>query len=155
MQPPIAGPEFRVIGEPGAREQLRVDVADADADAEQLVVLDEGEQLGGSRHDGLRELFDEPEHACAIAQPPQRELAGHPRMRHRPPLLEHRDKRGVTVAEVIDPDRRVDQDHAAAERRRGAAVNSGWVPPRRARRRALGGPSAISKMRAVARDRRS
>ncbi len=42
------------------------------------------------------------------------------------------------MAEVIDPDGRVDQDQDGCPvRRRGAAISAGWVPRSRARRLAL------------------
>jgi hypothetical protein len=46
-------------------------------------------------------------------------------------------QRSIAVAEVVDPNRGVDEDHWLAARRRGIGVSAGSVPPRRARRRAL------------------
>jgi hypothetical protein len=43
----------------------------------------------------------------------------------------------VVCAQMIDPDRRIDQDHGRAGRRRRGVFNLGSVPPSRANRRAL------------------
>ena len=52
--------------------------------------------------------------------------------------LEKRDQLRIAAAQVVHPHRRVDQDQDfVSARLRGAAFNAGWVPPRRARRRAL------------------
>ena len=52
-------------------------------------------------------------------------------------IIEEARQDRIAVAEMVDPDRAVDQDHAASDRRRGATAASGSEPPRRTRRAAL------------------
>ena len=52
----------------------------------------------------------------------------------------------VTGAQMIDPDRSIDQDHLVVGRRRGTGAKSGSLPPSRAKRRALS--RSISALRA-------
>jgi hypothetical protein len=50
--------------------------------------------------------------------------------------LQQFDELRITPPQVIDPDRRIDENHERARRRGGAAMDRS-VPPSAARRRAL------------------
>jgi hypothetical protein len=51
--------------------------------------------------------------------------------------IQHRDEGRIAASQVIDPNRRIYEDHAGRERRRPGVRNWASVPPNRARRRAL------------------
>src|SRR5262245_62184909 len=51
--------------------------------------------------------------------------------------LEQRRKLAIARTQMVDPDRRIDQDHGRVARWRGGAFSLDWVPPSRASRRAL------------------
>jgi len=54
-----------------------------------------------------------------------------------PSGTEEIDKRRVPAAQMIYPNRRINQDHAGRDRRRGGAFSAPSLPPSRAKRRAL------------------
>jgi hypothetical protein len=124
--------------QPRRREQLRVDIADTEA--EQPVPLDEREQLVGLADDRLwqcRQLLQDFAALPGRAQMPHRKLTDHPRMSKDPALMKEPQQRRLAIAEMVDPNRGVDQDHSTGSLlRRGAASASGTVPPRRIKRRA-------------------
>jgi hypothetical protein len=51
--------------------------------------------------------------------------------------LKQARQNNVATAQMINPDRRIDQDHVGFGRRRGTGCNFGSLPPRLARRWAL------------------
>ena len=73
MQPPVVRPHCGVRSEHGGGEQLRVDVADAEA--EELVLLDEFADLGCRRDRGLREVVEQSEDLEAVSEAAEREFA--------------------------------------------------------------------------------
>jgi hypothetical protein len=66
------------------------------------------------------------------------DLANDERMDKHARIFKRRAQTRVAATQMIHPDRSVDEDQDFGEwRRRGAGFSSGWVPPKRARRRAL------------------
>ena len=65
------------------------------------------------------------------------EFTGHEGMPEDPSAIEEPAEPGISSLQMTDPDRGVDQYHSGFSRSRGAATRSGWLPPKRASRRAL------------------
>src|SRR3974390_2072693 len=66
-------------------------------------------------------------------------------------VVEESDKGLVAPAEMVDPNRRVNQDHFRAVRRRRGVFRRGSLPPKRAKRRALSRSiNALSASRTIA-----
>lgn len=115
---------------------MRVDVSDPLA--VQPMTLDEPEHLVNLGNGGHREVLKEFEHGASVCQAAAGDLANDERMDDHRRAFEQRRQLRVTPAQVIHPHRRIDEDQAFASLRlRGAAFSAGWLPPRRARRRAL------------------
>ncbi len=83
------------------------------------------------------EVAKELENVAALLDRPQSQLLDNERVTTNLVSPEQLDKRGFRRMKVVDPYRRVDQDHALRPRRRGAAVADGSEPPSAASRRAL------------------
>src|SRR6266702_2702473 len=76
------------------------------------------------------------QHDVALLQVAHSQFANDQWMREHLPPLKQLLQCDVALAEVIDPNRSIDQDHFAV-RRRVTGINSGSLPPRLASRRAL------------------
>src|ERR1035437_5760620 len=79
------------------------------------------------------------EDLAARSHPAARQLADNKRMGDDLAALKQRDERRAAATKMVDPYRRVDEDHATLRgtlRRRGVTRSCGSVPPSRARRRA-------------------
>jgi hypothetical protein len=109
-QAPIARPEFRAGAEPYGCQQMSID--ETQAGAERSLGLDQLTHLGMSRNGSSRQIVEEREHDSAITQGSERQLADDHGMHVNLGVLEQGDQTGVSVVQMIDPDRRVDQDHA-------------------------------------------
>jgi hypothetical protein len=83
-------------------------------DAAQLAVVDQGEHLLVRRGFGLGEPVEQPKDLAALRKVAQREFTGHPGVGKHVAVLEQRDKVGVAGAQVVDPDRRVDENQLPA-----------------------------------------
>ncbi|MCB1906881.1 MAG: hypothetical protein KDH15_05880 [Rhodocyclaceae bacterium] len=114
---------------------MRVKVADPHA-AQGVLPDEQAHFIIGGDVD-LRQPLQRVGHFAAMSEIAERQLRIHHRMTRHPAVVEDSDEIVVDLPEVVDPDRRIDQDHAGSERRRGVAFGSGPVPPRRARRFAL------------------
>lgn len=66
----------------------------------------------------------------------QSEFSEHERVQQHAITQQHLDQRRLTTAKMVDPDRGIDQNHAARGRRRGTDVIPGSLPPNRANRAA-------------------
>jgi hypothetical protein len=71
------------------------------------------------------------QHLGALGDAAQRDLADHVRMRQHFAAIEQRDQLRIDGAEMVDPDRSIDQDHASARpaTRRRLRV---WIAPAQA-----------------------
>ena len=134
-QTPLTRPETRVGGQPGSRDQLGVDVADAGSC--ETLPIDEAQDLLVGGHRGLGKPLQKADHLAATTEVAQAEIPSDPRMAEDGSALKKPAECRVAGAKVVDPDRGVDQDHRDADRRRGISVNFGSLPPSRASRRAL------------------
>jgi hypothetical protein len=114
-----------------------MDVNVADAPAHQGAPLDVIQRLRVRRHRRRRQFPQKAEHFAAVFQIAARQLAQDERMHQHAALFKGHGQRRCAGTQMIDPNRRVDQDHADCERRRGTGCNRGSLPPSRARRRAL------------------
>src|SRR5216683_3079173 len=114
---------------------MSIDVADPDP--EQGVLVDEMSDFLIRRDFGLRQVRQGIQNEIALPQPSQGQLTRHERMSKNLTSFEEGGELPVACAQMIDPDRRIDQDHGRVGRRRGGTFNLDSVPPRRANRRAL------------------
>ena len=118
----------------GGGQQVRLDVPDAEP--EQATVFDHGQHLGVGGGLRLRKVAQQPEDFAASRQPAECELADHPRVDQDVAVLQQFGKLGVAGAEVVDPDRGVDEDQPGA-RRLEISFTPGSLPASRDSRRAL------------------
>ena len=115
---------------------MHVDVADAFS--VKAVTLDESENLLAISHHGGGQILKQFQDRRAIREASASDLSEYKGMHDDDTALEQIGELRIALAKVIDPDRRVDQDQDEVSwRLRGAAFSWGWVPPSRARRRAL------------------
>src|SRR5262245_61046870 len=105
--------------------------------AKQCMQVDELQHLAIVGDHGLRQFRKGADYQIALTDGTEGQLAGHKRMHEHLAATEQARKKTIAAAQMIDPDRRVDQNHAGSSRRLGGALNSGSLPPRRASRRAL------------------
>jgi hypothetical protein len=113
---------------------MRVHVADPTA--KQSVSLDEFHHLVMCRNHRLRQKPKVAQDCVAMAKISQCELANHKRMDQHLASFEQGRQSGKVAANVLRPHRGIDQDHLDCGRRRRPAVKPGWLPPKRANRRA-------------------
>jgi hypothetical protein len=115
---------------------MSIDVPDPDP--EQGVLVDEMSDFLIRRDFGLRQVRQGIQNEIALPQPSQGQLTRHERMSKNLTSFEEGGELPVACAQMIDPDRRIDQDHGrVVGRRRGVTFNLASVPPSRANRRAL------------------
>lgn len=90
------------------------------------------------RYPGLWKLGEEIEDFLPVPEVATRQFPDDKRMAEYFPVIEERLQVGVARAEVLDPNGRINENHAAlTERRRRTGRRPFSVPPRSARRRAL------------------
>ena len=135
VQSLVQCPQFRSGSQPRRRKKVNIYVADAAPEQRGMVYEAQDLRIRGGA--GSRKTRQHPQYEFALTQVAQSELADNEWMCQRCASFEQLRKGRVTVAEMLDPNRRIDQDHAPADRRLGGALRSGSVPPRRAKRRAL------------------
>jgi len=133
VQRPVQRPDA-AAAEPGRGQQ--VDVDPPYAESSQFIAIDELEHLVVLRHRRSGERRQERQDLRAIREPTAREFTDHERMAPHDVFLKSGGQSRVAAAEVIDPDRGVDQ-YQGAGRRRATDSSPGWVPPSAARRRAF------------------
>jgi len=109
---------------------MRIDVANASA--RQLMAFDELHHFAMRRGDGFREVAQIAQHLGALRQAAKRDLANHEWMRERFVSVEQHHQLGIGGAEVVDPNRGVDQDHRSAgpAARRGLGFRIAPAQPR-------------------------
>ena len=116
------------------RQQMGIHVADAPA--EQELTRDEFQHFGIGRSLGHWKLAHGFQYLGSLPQVAQGQFAQDERMGEYLASNQAVCQMRVAVLKMIDPHRRVDQDHASALRRAGTS-SCGSEPPSRARRRAL------------------
>jgi len=84
-----------------------------------------------------------------VPQVPTRELTNHEGMADYLPLVEKLNELRVAPGQMVDPNRGIDEDHQAAERRRRIDRSELSVPPSLARRRALSKAIKASRPRRI------
>src|SRR5260370_24871415 len=134
-QPLVVRPQLRSFGQSRRGEQMDVDISDAAP--EQGVAIDEMQDLRICGDARARQVRHGVQHGLALTQIAQSEFADDEGVGQNHSGVEPAGKRLVARAKMVDPDGRIDQDHAEADRRRGGASRPGSLPPRRASRRAL------------------
>jgi hypothetical protein len=102
----------------------------------QIAHLEEGDDLIVAGHRSPGKLSQQGDDLCSVLQVAARQLADDERMAEDLPGLQESDQPLVAVSQVIDPDRRVDQD-GYRSRRLGIGLDRFSVPPSLARRLAL------------------
>ena len=122
----------------------------ADARAGKCLDLDKSKNLVVGRDQGFRQFFQIRQDLAAIRESAECQFPDNERMGKNLPLLEKFDETRIVSTKMINPDRRVDQDHNSTLRR-GTSFRSGSLPPRRASRRALSlSMSAFNASRTIA-----
>lgn len=118
-----------------------MDVDETDPAAHQRVTIEEAEHLGMSRHGDSGETPEQIEHLLEVPQVPARELPDHEGVHAHPAGLQLPGQPAASGAQVVDPDGRVDEDHAPRApfpRRRGGALSDACCHAHERGRRALG-----------------
>jgi hypothetical protein len=128
---------------------MRIDISDAAP--EQRLPINEVEYFLVRGDGRLREFTQSAENQTTLPQIAERQFASDERMLEDLPAVEQLTERIGPSAQMIDPDRGVDQDHLGFGRRRGIGFRPASLPPRRASRRALSRSiSALSASRTKA-----
>ncbi len=135
MEPFVSGPQPRIARQGSRGKQMDIDKADTTA--HQRALLDESSRLCIGCDHGRRERVEQAEYLAARIELAAGEFSKHHRMRAHVVRLKPITQMVIAIAEIIDPDRRIDQYHAGSKRRRGGTSSCGSDPPRRASRRAL------------------
>ena len=89
---------------------MGVDVPDADA--EKRSAIDEVEDLVIRRDGGLGQLSQSAQHKITFAQSTESELARHKAMPEYFSAVEQMAEQTIAGPQVVDPDRRIYQDHS-------------------------------------------
>jgi len=135
MQPFIVGPQCRSVGQLSRCKQVGIDVTDAAP--EQMLASDGVQHLDIGGDAGLGQIRQGVQDDGALTEIAESELAKDKGVHQHPSGTEEIDKRRVPAAQMIYPNRRINQDHAGRDRRRGGAFSAPSLPPSRAKRRAL------------------
>src|SRR5271165_2048075 len=86
---------------------------------------------------GLRQILQAIHHDLTLPQKTECEFANDERMREHLSMVQQSLEEGIALAQVVNPDRGVNQNHLVADFLRGIGLNLGSVPPSRASLRAL------------------
>ena len=114
----------------------------------QRMVVDEMENLRVRGDACMGQAGQRVQHDFALTQIAQGKFADDKGVRQDRSRIEQRGEGLVAHPQMLDPDRRIDQDHIEPDRRRGGAFRPDSLPPRRANRRALSrSMSALSASR--------
>jgi hypothetical protein len=131
--PANAGIQRRSSKDAGFRVPLR----GPDATTHQILLLDEEQGFVFRGRCQSRQGLKQAKDFGPVAQVAARQFADHEVVDADGFVLEQADKSWITVAQVVDPDRCIDQYHRLPSRRRATLSSFGSVAPKRARRRAL------------------
>jgi hypothetical protein len=142
----VTSPKPCISRQADCRQEMDIDISDPESG--QSLPLDKFENLPIGRGTGLGQVCQGSKNDPPRMQITQREFADDKWMCQDLPGVEKGCELPVARAQMLHPDRRIGQDHERAGRRRGGAFSLGWVPPRRANRRALSrSMSALSASR--------
>jgi len=108
-----------------------------DAHAVEAISRNEAQHFGIRGDRCLRQFLQGTEYGVTILQVAQGEFANHEGMRQPLPLIEQAAQAFVALVQVVNSDRRIDQDHGALVWRLGGATSCGSEPPSSASRLAL------------------
>jgi hypothetical protein len=115
------------------------------------MLTDEMQYLLVRGDDGLWHALQSVRDMTAWFQMAQRKFTNYKGMYQDLTSIKQLSESGVAPAQMIDPNRGVDQNHLGGARRRLGATNRGWLPPKRAMRRAASrSMSALSASRTKA-----
>src|SRR4051812_20631101 len=134
-QPLVPGPEGCAGRQTCGGQEVCVDIPDART--RQPCHSDVTQDFVIARLFGPRQVGEKFEDEFALTEVPERYFADDKGMYEDPARLQQLGQFIVAALEMVDPDRRIDEDHARLGRRRGTGERSGSVPPSRASRRAL------------------
>jgi len=98
-----------VGGEPRGGEKLGIDVADAQA--VQPFSLYQSHDLHGACRRGTGKALQQSDHLAAVAKIAQRKLSDDPLVSQDRPAVEQLCEARAPGSEMVDPDRRIGQDH--------------------------------------------
>jgi hypothetical protein len=135
MQPPVARPQGCSCRKPNRSEQMDIDVADAAA--VQGMVIYEFEDFHVSGNADLWQVRQVIQNLSVLTEMTQCELPNNEGMRQHHFGIQEGGKRLIAGAQMVYPNRRIDQNHAGLGRRRGGRRNLSSLPPSFASRRAL------------------
>ena len=102
----IARPEGGTYRQPDGCEQVRIDIADPQA--EEPMPADEMQHFRIAGHAGLRQIPQGGQNKVALPQVTEGKFANHERMGENVATVEQARKRLVARAQMVDPNRRVD-----------------------------------------------
>jgi hypothetical protein len=134
-QSSVQRPQPRSAVERRGRQKMNVDVPDSTP--VERSAFDEGQCFVVSRTWRLRKAPKMSQYLAPAANVAAGQLSSDERVDQHFLLLQGRNESQLTAAEVLDPDRRVNEDHTLPGRRRGTDLALGSLPPSRASRRAL------------------
>ncbi len=122
-QPLVTSPEPHAIGQRRRSQQMDIDVADASA--MKPVAVDEAKDLVTVGNRSLRQVAQQFQDRCAIAQTAARDLAEDERMHDDTATIERVGELVIATAQMVDPHGRVDQDQGLISwRLRGVAFKA-------------------------------
>ena len=131
----IARPQARARQQVAGAEEMYVH--QSNAPARKMPALDKLEYLFIVSDNGSREGGKQVENRPAMANVPERDFTQDERVGRNFGLLKSMNKGRYACAQMVHPDRSVDEDHAPCVPRRGIGAICGSLPPRRASLRAL------------------
>ena len=116
----VPGPKAGALHD-GGRKQVDVDIAYTTP--HELLLFDEEQRFIFSDDAQSRQGLHQAEHFRPILQVAAGQLADHKVMGTDEAILQQAGQRWISAAQVIDPNRGIDQYHRLPSRRRGTAVN--------------------------------
>jgi hypothetical protein len=110
MQTLVARPKLCSRRQLRGGEQMDIDVPSPPP--EQGVAIDKMQNFRACGHDGLRQIRQGGQYGLARAQVAKSELSDNEGVRKNHPPIEQGDEPVVACAQMVDPDRGVDEDRA-------------------------------------------
>ncbi len=123
MQAPVASPKGSASAQANRGEQMDIDVAEPPS--KEPLPLNEAPNLFVCRSADARQIAKCLKKSVTRTDVSDGQFAHDERVRQHPVLLQQFVELRVPDPKVIDPNRRIDQDHDASERRRGTGETCG------------------------------